>query len=159
MTNSSRLNMIRLLAFTVLVLVSAAISRAQERPPVAEQMAKTYGLDSFGQIEKIRYTFHLELPGVKIARTWEWEPKTGQISYESKDKDGKPVKVTYQQGEAITRMESVIGQAYVPKHFRNGARPPDSCRKGSPNVDREDCRGSRSHSARLGRAGGDRIIR
>lgn len=38
------------------------------------------------------------------------------------------VKVTYQQGEAITRMESVIGQAYVPKHFRNGARPPDSNR-------------------------------
>lgn len=38
------------------------------------------------------------------------------------------VKVTYQQGEAITRMEPVIGQAYVPKHFRNGARPPDSSR-------------------------------
>ena len=64
MTNSSRLNMIRLLAFAALPLVLAATSGAQERPPVAEQMAKTYGLDSFGQIEKIRYSFHFEPPGV-----------------------------------------------------------------------------------------------
>jgi hypothetical protein len=107
MTNSSRLNMIRLLAFAALPLVLAATSGAQERPPVAEQMAKTYGLDSFGQIEKIRYSFHFELPGVKVARTWEWEPKTGQISYESKDKDGKPVKVTYQRSQLGSQSDTV----------------------------------------------------
>jgi hypothetical protein len=28
----------------------------EQLPPIAEQMAKTYGLDSFGQIEGIRYT-------------------------------------------------------------------------------------------------------
>jgi len=70
MTNSSRFNTIRLLTVTVSILVFAAICRAQELPPVAEQMTKTYGLDSFGQIEKIRYTFNLEVPGLKVARTW-----------------------------------------------------------------------------------------
>jgi hypothetical protein len=79
MTNSSCLDMIRLLAFTASVLVLAATSGAQELPPVAEQMAKTYGLDSFGQIEKIRYTFNVERPGAKVARTWEWQPKTDQV--------------------------------------------------------------------------------
>src|SRR6266404_3812449 len=116
MTNLSHLNMIRLLAFTVLVLVLAAISRAQERPPVAEQMAKTYGLDSFGQIEKIRYTFNLELPGVKVARTWEWEPKTGQVVYEGKDKDGNPVKVTYlasQLGSQSDAVKNEIDPAFI----------------------------------------------
>ncbi len=95
MTNASRVTMIRLLAFVVLVL--ATTSRAQTRPPIAEQLAKTYGLDSFGQIEAIRYTFNLQIPVFKLdlSRTWTWEPKTGQVTYEGKDKDGKPVKITY----------------------------------------------------------------
>ena len=86
MANSSRFNMIRLLTVTVSILVFAAISRAQELPPVAEQMTKTYGLDSFGQIEKIRYTFNLEVPGLTIARTWEWEPKRTRLATKAKIK-------------------------------------------------------------------------
>jgi hypothetical protein len=88
--------MIRLFAFTVAVLVLAATSHAQERPPIFQQMFKAYGFDSFGQIEKIRYTFNIE--GL-LSRSWEWEPKTDLISYEGKDKDGKPVKVTYARSQ------------------------------------------------------------
>jgi len=39
------------------VLVLAGTSRAQTRPSEVEQIAKTYGLDSYGQIEAVRYTF------------------------------------------------------------------------------------------------------
>jgi hypothetical protein len=79
------------------VLALAAPSWAQARPPIVEQLAKSYGLDSYGQIEAARYTFNLELPAlhVSLSRSWTWEPKTGQVSYEGKNKDGKPVKVTY----------------------------------------------------------------
>jgi hypothetical protein len=84
---------IRFLVFGVLVL--AATSWAQTRPPIAEQIAKTYGLDSFGQIEAIRYTFNAQFPGVDVSHSWVWQPKIDQISYEGKDKDGKPVKATY----------------------------------------------------------------
>jgi xanthine dehydrogenase YagR molybdenum-binding subunit len=38
------------------------------------------------------------------------------------------VRVTYSRGEAATSMDAMLGQAYVPKNFRNGARPPDSNR-------------------------------
>jgi hypothetical protein len=62
MTVLSRLKTARLLPFTVLALILAAPSWAQTRPAIAEQIAKTYGLDSFGQIEAIRYTFNLQLP-------------------------------------------------------------------------------------------------
>jgi hypothetical protein len=92
-----RLTPIRFLVFGVLVL--AATSWAQTRPLIAEQIAKTYGLDSFGQIEAIRYTFNAQFPGVNVSRSWVWQPKTGQVSYEGKDKDGKPVKVTYVQSQ------------------------------------------------------------
>jgi len=81
------------------VLVLAATSRAQTRPPIAEQIAKTYGLDAFDRISEIRYTFNAELAGATVSRSWVWQPKTGQVSYEGKDKDGKPVKVTYLQSQ------------------------------------------------------------
>jgi len=78
-----------ILAFGVLVL--AATSWAQTLPPIAEQMAKTYGLDSFGQIEAIRYTFNVDFGARKLAHAWVWEPKADRISYAGKDKAGKPV--------------------------------------------------------------------
>jgi len=95
MTNSGRNTRIGLLGFALLVLATA--SWAQQRPPIVEKLAKTYGLDSYGQIEAIRYTFNLDVPALKLklAHSWEWEPKTGQVTFESKAKDGKPVKVTY----------------------------------------------------------------
>jgi xanthine dehydrogenase YagR molybdenum-binding subunit len=43
------------------------------------------------------------------------------------------VRVTYSRGEATTSMDAMLGQAYVPKHFRNGQRQPDS-KRGDPDV-------------------------
>ncbi len=94
-----------LLAFGVLVL--AATSWAQTRPPIVETLAKTYGLDSFGQIEAIRYTWNVQFPGFNLSRTWTWEPKTGQVTYEGKDKDGKPVKVTYLRSQLSSQPDNV----------------------------------------------------
>lgn len=106
MTNLGRTTTIRLLAFGVLVL--AATSWAQTRPPVLEQIAKTYGLDSFGQVEAIRYTWNGEIPGLfKVSHVWEWEPKTGKVTYEGKDKDGKPVKVSYIRSELSSQPDNV----------------------------------------------------
>ena len=97
MAKSGRLTLIGFLVFGVLVI--AATSWAQTRSPIAEQIARTYGLDSFGQVEAIRYTFNLQAPGRNLTRSWVWQPKTGQISYEGKDKDGKPVNVTFVQSK------------------------------------------------------------
>ena len=108
MTNASRLTMIGSLAFGVLVLAST--SWAQNRPPILEQVAKTYGLDSFGQIEAIRYTWNAQFPGVNVSRSWVWEPKTNKVSYEGKDKDGKPVKVTYLRSELSSQPDAVKTQ-------------------------------------------------
>src|ERR1700732_5321499 len=75
MTSVSRVKMIRVTTIRVLafgVLVLTPTSWAQ-RPPILEQIAKTYGLDSFGQIESIRYTWNGEIPGVfKLAHVWQW---------------------------------------------------------------------------------------
>ncbi len=105
MTNSSRVMAVCLLFFGVLIL--AATSWAQTSPPIAEKIAKTYGLDSFGKIDAIRYTFNLQFPGVNISRSWVWQPKTDQVTYEGKDKDGKLVKATYVRSQLNSQPANV----------------------------------------------------
>jgi hypothetical protein len=98
--------MIRFLFVGVVFLASN--SWAQQRAPILEQIAKTYGVDSYGQVEAIRYTWNGEIPGLfKLAHTWEWEPKTNKVSYEGKDKDGKPVKATYVRTDLSSQPDSV----------------------------------------------------
>jgi len=105
MTNSNCVPRTGFLAIATLLL--AATSWAQQRPPIVEKLAKTYGLESWGQIEAIRYTFNLDIPGLKLSRSWTWEPKSGQVTYEATDKSGKPVKVTYLRSQLGSQPENV----------------------------------------------------
>jgi hypothetical protein len=106
-----RLCRLTLISFFVSgALLVAATSWAQTRSPVAEQLGKAYGIDSLDQVEAIRYTFNIEAPGVNVSRSWIWEPKTGKISYDGKDKDGKPVKVSFVQSEVTGDSEISKGK-------------------------------------------------
>jgi len=90
------------------MLVLAAASWAQTPSPIAQQIAKAYGLDSFGQIDAIRYTFNIDVPGLfKTSRTWTWEPKADRVTYEGKDKAGNPVKVTYVRSQLSSQPDQV----------------------------------------------------
>jgi hypothetical protein len=102
MTSSNWVKKTGLLVIAILLL--AAPPQAQN-PPIAEQIAKAYGLDSWGQIDAVRYTFNL--PIFKISRTWTWEPKANRVTYEGNDKDGKPVKVTYVRSEISSQPDNV----------------------------------------------------
>ena len=111
----------RLIVLLVLGMpLLAGSSRAQTHSPVAEQIAKAYGLDSFGQVDAVRYTFNLELLGKNVSRSWVWEPKTGRVSFEGKDKDGKPLKVTYLQSELYKESDTVkneVDPAFVNDNY------------------------------------------
>ena len=78
---------IRFLFFGVLVL--SANSWSQQRAAIVDKIARTYGLDSWDQIQAIRYTWNVQFGAVNISHSWEWEPKAGKVSYEGKDKDGQ----------------------------------------------------------------------
>ena len=107
---SNRVSINRLLAFAVLLIAAtfSSPSWAQTPSPVAEKIAKTYGLDSWGKIDAIRYTWHAEIIGLfKVAHTWTWEPKTGMVTYEGPDKSGKPVKVTYNSNQLGSQPDNI----------------------------------------------------
>lgn len=105
MKSARRAMMTCLLAFGMLALSATAWA---QKAPIAEQIAKTYGLDSWGQIEAVRYTFNLDIPGLfKVSRTWTWEPKADRVTYEGKDKAGNPVKVTYVRSQLDSQPDNV----------------------------------------------------
>jgi len=90
------------------LLVLATTSWAQQRDPIIERIAKAYGLESYDKIEAIRYTWSIDLPGLfKATHKWEWEPKSGKVSFESTDKDGKPVKVSYNSSQLSSQPDQV----------------------------------------------------
>src|SRR5499433_1697013 len=115
----SRVMTIGIMGFWMLTL--AASSWAQERDPIIEKVAKAYGLDSYDKIEAVRYTWNIDIPGLfKATHKWEWEPKTGKISFESTDKDGKPVKVSYDSSQLNTQPDKVkneIEPAFVNDNY------------------------------------------
>ncbi|HYB11614.1 MAG TPA: hypothetical protein VEJ16_18300 [Alphaproteobacteria bacterium] len=119
MTKLNGLDAIRLVAFGAL-LVLPATSWAQQRPPILDQVAKTYGIDSFGQVEGIRFTFSAALPAFNVYRSWEWNTKTDTVSFDGKDKEGKPLKVTYQRSQLGSQSDVVktqVDPAFVNDQF------------------------------------------
>ena len=118
MTKLGHSNTIRFLIFFALILAATSCSQKQQQQPAAEQttkpqpltieqVARTYGLDSFGQVEAIRYTWNAQFPGVSLSHPWIWEPKKDQVTYDGKDKDGKPVKVTYLRSQLSSQPDKV----------------------------------------------------
>src|SRR4051794_38104862 len=64
MKNLGRLDVIRLAAFGLLLILPATLAaQAQQRAPILDKIAKTYGLDSWDQIQAIRYTWNGEILG------------------------------------------------------------------------------------------------
>jgi hypothetical protein len=109
MKKSNSSLMIRHVALAVLILT--ATCWAQDRAPILDQVAKTYGIDSWNKVEAIRYTWNGEITGLfKASHTWEWEPKTNKVTFEGKDKDGKPVKVTYLRSELGSESDNAKNQ-------------------------------------------------
>jgi hypothetical protein len=66
-TNASRATIVRFLAVAVLLIPATAW--AQTRPPIFDKVANTHGLDSWNQIEVIRYTWNLQLGALNVSRS------------------------------------------------------------------------------------------
>jgi len=68
---------------------------------VRNQVADAYGFQNFDQVEKLRYTFNVQLPDKQISRSWVWEPVADRVTFQG----------TTAQGGTVTYLRSEIGQA------------------------------------------------
>ena len=50
---------------------------------IRHQIARTYGSDSFNQIEVIEYTFNVQIGNKHIQRSWIWWPQVEQVEFKN----------------------------------------------------------------------------
>ena len=46
-----------------------------------QKVADAYGIQNFGQIEQMRYTFNVQAGDKNVSRTWIWQPKTDEVTF------------------------------------------------------------------------------
>ena len=57
---------------------------------------------------------------MNLSHSWVWEPKTNKVSYEGKDKDGKPVKVSYVRTDLGSQTDAVkneVGPSFINDNY------------------------------------------
>jgi len=86
------------MVFLLTIGMSACASYNQEREMTARQhIAEAYGLQYFGEVEKIQYTFNVKIGEKQISRFWIWQPHLNKVTFKG---------INYQ--EAITYNRSEI---------------------------------------------------
>ena len=69
---------LRLAAAACLLLpVATSATAAQEPPSPERQVANAYGFEAWPRVQRLDFTFHVQLPGrdEPIARQWSWLPR------------------------------------------------------------------------------------
>ncbi len=91
------------MVFVLTASMSACAGFNPERGMTTRQhIAESYGLEYFGEVEKIQYTFNVKLGEKQISRFWIWEPHINKVTFKGMDYQEA---ITYNRSE-IVRTES-----------------------------------------------------
>jgi hypothetical protein len=74
------------------LLTGCAAVRGQES--LRQAVASAYGVEAFGRVEQIRFTFNVQLGEKTIRRSWKWEPREDRVTFIPED--GSPER-TYER--------------------------------------------------------------
>ncbi len=81
-----------------------------------KSIAENYGINSFSQISSIKFTFNVKSQKINVKRTWQWEPKTGDVKFTGADENGKDTTISYNRNKLDT---SNTLELYADKRFIN----------------------------------------
>jgi hypothetical protein len=75
---------IKYLAITLIGGIAAAcagMNNGGSAADMRQKVADAYGIQKFGQIEQIRYTFNVRAGDKHVSRSWIWQPKTDEVTF------------------------------------------------------------------------------
>lgn len=74
-------NWILLAATASLLLACTTTDRPKGATEIRSDIAGSYGITSFGQVDQIRFTFNVKLGEKQVKRSWIWWPKSDRVEY------------------------------------------------------------------------------
>ena len=84
-----------------MAVACAGVSNETGEGDLRQKVADAYGIQKFGQIEQIRYTFNVQLGDKTVSRTWSWQPKTDEVIFTA-GSDAQPVTYNRKKISAAT---------------------------------------------------------
>ena len=75
---------IKYLLITLVLGITVACSGVHNQAGEADmrqKVADAYGIQNFGQIEQMRYTFNVQAGDKYVSRSWVWQPKTDEVTF------------------------------------------------------------------------------
>jgi len=82
-----------------------------------QKVADAYGIKAFSKVEKIDYTFNVIFNGKKFSRSWEWYPKTKEITYQGMESNGKETKLSYSENKPMDAATKKIDAAFINDNY------------------------------------------
>lgn len=85
------------LVLTVFLLYSVVTmsQSANNADKLAKTVAENYGINSWSNVNSLKFTFNVKAKGKNVERSWIWEPKSGKVTYSGKNEKGKDTLVSY----------------------------------------------------------------
>ncbi len=74
---------------------------------LTKKIAEAYGIGAFNKVDSMHYTFNVDFSGKIMSRSWEWHPKTKEVTYWGKNSKGKEVKVTYNEHNMNSKIKKI----------------------------------------------------
>jgi hypothetical protein len=88
------------MVFLLTVGMTACAGHSKERGMTARQhIAQSYGLQYFGEVEKIQYRFNVKIGEKLINRFWIWEPHLDRVTFKGMDYQEA---ITYNRSEMVS---------------------------------------------------------
>lgn len=124
--SSTLASTVAVLAFVVGILSLDGSAFAEANPPdqstsgatsLNQKVADAYGIQAFSKVKKIDYTFNVIFHGRKFSRSWEWYPKTKEITYHGKGSNGKEVTFTYNENKPMNAKTKKIDAAFINDNY------------------------------------------
>ena len=75
---------IKYLSILLMLSITAACSTVDNKAgeaDIRQKVAEAYGIQSFGQIEQMRYTFNVQAGDKYVSRSWVWQPKMDEVTF------------------------------------------------------------------------------
>ena len=108
------------MAMLLMIVGGALAAPPGEANAPARALAEAYGIEGWGNIERIDFTFNVDLPGKDetVSRAWTWWPKQGKVRQRFASSNEEPI--TFKRREVAKDASEAVRQAdkqFINDHY------------------------------------------